>query len=125
MRRITHFAKDRITFGVTQDGYGIHFWAEGLFGDTNLHGIGPRAFGGVEYHWPKRPAWERETSDGNPLCWITGRRCWHDGSSLQASEKYIPMFRACNENMNFDPLFQSLERQLLEIMSEANKQQDA
>lgn len=53
--------------------------------------------GGVEYHWKahNRPDYFR--TDETPKhtdCKITGGECWHDGTSLWASEYWFPGMNA-------------------------------
>lgn len=51
---------------------------------------GSRYYGGIEQHWPRPPSWATDTLPTQTNCWIIGGDCWHDGSSLQASEYWIP-----------------------------------
>jgi hypothetical protein len=45
--------------------------------------------GGVEYHHRAAPDYMKEQSHEH--CWILGGPCWHDGTSLWASEHWIPL----------------------------------
>lgn len=118
-KRIMMFGKDRFIFAVTSRDYAVHFWCERVLDDPNTPSGGEfqRSFGGIEYHWPMSPKWGKREPDHN-RCWITGKPCWHDGSSLQASEVYIPMFRMCNETGDFEPLWNKLERSLDELIKD-------
>ena len=66
--------------------------------------------GGIEIHSPK-PLYQGH-GDGKPdqeRCWLLKAPCWHDGSSLQASEVWIPKLRWCNEDGDYERLWRSLE----------------
>jgi hypothetical protein len=114
IKQIMRFGGERIIFGVTRDGFGVHFWVEGRFSDS------ARLFGGVEFHWPNRPSWERCDNEGNRMCWLTKQQCWHDGSSLMAEERFIPVFRDCNESGDFRPLWFRLEAALNDMIEDAS-----
>lgn len=70
--------------------------------------FGERYWGGVEIHSKKQmyEFSEKPTSDN---CWILGCQCWSDGSSLMASERYIPEWEFCQRIGDFESLWLSLE----------------
>lgn len=55
--------------------------------------------GGVEYHH-RAPAsyMGADYSCTDDHCWVLGGKCWFDGTSLWASEHWIPMLRSCGED---------------------------
>lgn len=53
--------------------------------------------GGIEEHHRSRvPYMDEKPSHDN--CWILNGPCWHDGSSLYASEVLIPIFESGGES---------------------------
>ena len=66
--------------------------------------------GGLEVHYRAPPSYMRDQS---PLekCHLLGGPCWADGSSLQASEIWIPRWkRSPNDH---EAMFAALERELI------------
>lgn len=66
---------------------GIHVWAQWHVSDWS----GDNWLGGIEGH---SPISQSAYDDGKPSqqhCWLIGKPCWHDGSSLQFSEQISPM----------------------------------
>ena len=54
--------------------------------------------GGVEFHYRAPTDWMRQDySCTHDRCWILGGKCWHDGTSLWASEHWIPMLERSGE----------------------------
>lgn len=68
---------------------------------------GERYWGGVEIH-SKKALYDNQMSISKN-CWILGCECWHDGSSLMASERYIPEWEFCQRIGDFESLWLSLE----------------
>lgn len=69
--------------------------------------FGERYWGGVEIH-SMTPLY----SAGEPTsenCWILGCECWSDGSSMLATEQYIPKWEFCQRIGDFESLWLSLE----------------
>lgn len=50
-----------------------------------------RWIGGIEVHWPTTPEWAAAEKPHHEHCWVLGKPCWHDGSSLQFSEQIAPV----------------------------------
>jgi len=48
--------------------------------------------GGIEIHWRNRPDWMDRSEPDHEHCWLLNGPCWHDGSSLQATEYWIPLW---------------------------------
>lgn len=50
--------------------------------------------GGIEIHYRQPPSYMRNDAPSQDRCWLLQGPCWHDGSSLQVSESWIPRWRA-------------------------------
>lgn len=53
--------------------------------------------GGLEVHYSVPPDYMRDKAPHHEHCWILGGKCWHDGSSLYASEVLIPLLERDGE----------------------------
>ena len=53
--------------------------------------------GGVEFHYRAAPEYMESDEPSHDQCWILGGRCWHDGTSLWASEYWIPLLQSGGE----------------------------
>lgn len=100
---------------VVRGGRENHFW--GLIG--NRGGIHVHAWesssswrderwmGGIERHSATRRDYDSE-SPSHDHCWLIGKPCWHDGSSLQFSEQVAPYLpqpgRSFEDNDHLDVL---------------------
>lgn len=70
--------------------------------------FGKRYWGGIEIHSKKQMYdWSEQPTSDN--CWILGCQCWSDGSSLMATERYIPEWEFCERTGDFESLWLSLE----------------
>lgn len=70
--------------------------------------FGERYWGGIEIHSKKQMYdWSEQPTSDN--CWILGCQCWSDGSSLMATERYIPEWEFCERTGDFESLWLSLE----------------
>lgn len=63
--------------------------------------------GGVEYHMRAAPAYSEKAAPDHENCWLIGCPCWHDGSSLYATEVLIPLL----ERSGDDAVWNQLERE--------------
>lgn len=55
--------------------------------------------GGVEYHYRHPTEYMGDDySCTHEHCWMLSGKCWHDGTSLWASEHWIPMFKSLGES---------------------------
>jgi len=66
-------------------------------GGVHIHGFRcgyddyqPEWLGGIEYHWATAPDYMDAEKPSHEHCWLLGKPCWHDGSSLQFSEQIAP-----------------------------------
>lgn len=55
---------------------------------------GRRYSGGIELHYRTPPDYMRDQAPASKACWLIGGPCWHDGSSLQADERWIPLWQS-------------------------------
>lgn len=106
-------------FRQRMSGLGVeHIWTTlGAEGATHLHieeypkeyaeKYGERHMGGIEIHYREAPHYMRNDAPSQDVCWILKAPCWHDGSSLQASEKWIPIWE--NDQYNHAGMFKLLE----------------
>ena len=62
---------------------------------------------GFEYHWKRhsKPDYFKDEDEApHNDCTITGGECWHDGTSLWASEHWMPLYRAIGPEATFEHL---------------------
>lgn len=77
--------------------------------DENKTSFG-RFYGGLECHYRKRPDYVRdETPPDHENCWLIHAPCWHDGTSLYASEVIIPYWQG--EPGNNERMFKFIKRE--------------
>ena len=89
-KQYTHYfvPRERHEFAVAHNGTGLHFWCERM---PDVTGFTEREwFGGIEVHWSNCPPWATDRGPDHEHCWVLDGPCWHDGSSLQAEEIWIP-----------------------------------
>lgn len=76
-----------------------HEWSLiGRHGGLHLHISGYKPLygeeiewsGGIEIHYRVPPEFRQNDAPDHDDCWLLHGPCWHDGSSLQASEIWIP-----------------------------------
>ena len=63
---------------------------------------------GIEYHH-KNPPYNIHDAPSQNHCWILESPCWHDGSSLYASEVFVPLWK--NDPHDHKRMFEKLERE--------------
>ena len=85
-----------------EDGQPTHQWSiKDERGGIHIHAwlsqptasFGTEWMGGIECHWaepPKDSGWFDKNKPSQRHCWLLGGPCWHDGSSLQFSERVAP-----------------------------------
>lgn len=78
-----------------------HSWTVlGAFGAVHFHVLDcgkakatpDRYSGGIEIHYRNLPPGRADIPPTHDQCWLLKAPCWHDGSSLQAEETWIPMW---------------------------------
>lgn len=81
----------------------MHFHVTDM-GENFKHG--DRYSGGLEVHYRTPPDYMSENAPSQDKCWLLGCPCWHDGTSLYASEFLIPFWRAAPDD--HDRMFKCL-----------------
>lgn len=104
----------RYMFAVACEVAGVHFWVE----ETGLESGQFRYIGGVENHYATPPDYMKNDPCSNEFCWLLGKPCWHDGSSLLAEDKYIPIWASRTEDGAKGIIFNMLENHLYGIIKE-------
>lgn len=89
----------------------IHVWIQ----DTKKEGV-DRYYGGIEIHRASPPDYAPSVTPSNDYCWALGKPCWHDGSSLWASEYWIPLWD--NGFTPHDHMLRRIEGELLSRLRE-------
>jgi|SRR5581483_1880112 len=96
-----------------EDGYEKRWILVGREGAVDFHvsherpeiahlGLGP--IGGIEEHHRTPPDYMQADKPSHDHCWILNGKCWHDGSSLYASEVLIPRCLGQSDADVFDVL---------------------
>ncbi len=49
-----------------------------------------RYSGGIEIHYRQPPEYMENDAPSQDRCWLLKAPCWHDGSSMQVTDKWIP-----------------------------------
>lgn len=96
-------------------GSGRHVWqVVGPVGAVHFHASMPvgqmhEAACGLEFHHTRASGVHPDEAPHFTRCEITGEPCWHDGTSLYASETLWPKIKPCLESGNHDAVFTLLE----------------
>jgi hypothetical protein len=69
---------------------GVHVWAQRV-SEKAAQISGTRYYGGIEVHRATPAEYDDPAKPSHDECWLIGKPCWHDGSSLQFSEQVLPM----------------------------------
>ena len=108
-------AQRRHTWSVVGELMALHFWVR----DFGVDEIGCQYSGGLEVHYKSAPPYMKDDEPSNEHCWLLEGPCWHDGSSLVAEEKWIPMWLSDPEDQ--DGILARLSRELDEREREAKE----
>lgn len=97
----------------------MHYIVAGKDGSIDFHVftsdfMGDRV-GGVEFHHRHAPYYMDATKPSHKSCWamLDKGPCWHDGTSLWASEYWIPLL----DNAGEEAVFSALEREYVKHFS--------
>lgn len=63
------------------------------YGETDEKKLGERYSGGIEIHYRQPPDYMKDEAPSNDNCWLLKAPCWHDGSSMQVTDTWIPRWR--------------------------------
>ncbi len=81
------------------------------YGEDRSQHFVDRYSGGVEYHWRYPPAHAPHKAPDHTDCPYVHGVCWHDGTSMYASDYYVPMIEnAGSIDSVHEMIFLSLER---------------
>ena len=80
---------------------GIHFHF------TETESDSPRA--GLEFHHTRSANMKNDVAPDHINCFLTGEPCWHDGTSLYATEDLLPQIRPMLRGGNHKDIFTLLE----------------
>jgi hypothetical protein len=72
----------------------------------------PRYSGGIEIHYRTPPDYMKGDAPSQTECWILHAPCWHDGSSLQAVDTWIPLWLSAPND--HDHMFRCLKAEYME-----------
>ena len=64
---------------------------------------------GLEIHYFEAPAYMRDRAPSQMKCVLTGSRCWHDGTSLYATETLWPIIQPMLRSGDHETIFHVLE----------------
>ncbi len=79
-------------------------------GEAHKQRGGVRYSGGIEIHWRSPPEYMQDQPPSQDECWLLHCPCWHDGSSLQVEEFWIPQWLASLND--HDAMFALLESRM-------------
>lgn len=103
----------------------VHCWTcVGPLGGVHLHvrdcmpgDDWTRFLGGLEFHYRTPPGYLAKDPPSHEKCWLIDAPCWHDGTSLYASETLIPFWRADPDN--HERMFARLAKEYPRLAPEA------
>lgn len=114
---MSRFAGHKYTFTPAPWGNARHCWElRGPEGGIHFHasiskdGAYPPACG-LEIHRSAPARFQQGEAPDHIDCPVTGGRCWHDGTSLYASETLWPMFEGWLRLGDHAAVFSALERE--------------
>lgn len=82
---------------------GVHFHV------SMTDGYGDTA--GLEFHFMAPPSGMENDAPSQLKCWLLNCPCWHDGTSLYASETLWPMIKPMLANGDHDTIFRFLQQE--------------
>ena len=88
--------------------------------DFHFSGVGYDVSAGLEMHYLERPSYMEGQEPFSENCWLTGCRCWSDGTSLYATEYLYPMFKERGVEAFWPVLEKEYEERLKYAFGEAS-----
>lgn len=67
---------------------------------------------GLECHWHNPPSYMKDDAPVHFNCDLTGGRCWHDRTSLYATETLWPIIKAMLQSQDHEAVFRLLEGEI-------------
>lgn len=89
----------------------VHFHVSDC-GKENGEKYGQRYSGGLEIHYREPPSYMADHAPSQNRCWVLKCPCWHDGTSLYASERVIPFWLSAPDD--HERIFRFLEHEYME-----------
>lgn len=86
----------------------IHFWVTDHGEEYSQKYDVERYSGGLEIHYRHPPDYMAGDAPSQERCWLLNAPCWHDGTSLYASESLIPRWLI---DQSHDAIKRMLERE--------------
>lgn len=83
-----HLARRHVWTCIGRHG-AMHFHVSDM-GEEFEKNHGQRYSGGLETHYREPPDYMADHCPSQDKCWLLNQPCWHDGTSLYASETLIP-----------------------------------
>lgn len=80
---------------------------------------------GLEFHHSARARYSCDEAPHHTQCPLIGEPCWHDGTSLYASETIWPMVQPMLRNGDHEAVFRILEHEYTRHFSRLREDQDA
>lgn len=114
---MTKYRHHKYTFTVPYEGSVRHQWELiGPRGGVHLFAIisdrHSDPVGGLETHWMLEPPdYMSESAPSQMRCWLLNCPCWHDGTSLYASETLWPIVEPMLRAGDHKSVFRLLERE--------------
>lgn len=110
---MNRYAHHKYTWTKPYSGSVRHSWELiGSKGGVQFHVTVSKEYGdcaGLEFHYLTPPDYMRDTAPSQVHCWLLKTHCWHDGTSLYASENLWPIIKVYLQNHNHDAIFLLLE----------------
>jgi hypothetical protein len=79
---------------------------------------------GLEIHYSSPPDYMRGEAPTHVKCWLNGGPCWHDGTSLYASEHLWPIIECYLKGGEHEKIFAVLEREADDRFGFTNSSED-
>lgn len=114
---MARFAGHKYTLQINPWGSASHRWElRGPDGGIHFHVTIQKdakypPYSGLEIHRCAPAEYQKGDAPHHLDCPVTGGRCWHDGTSLYATETLWPMFSVWLADGDHDSIFRRLERE--------------
>jgi len=104
--------------------YVRHSWElVGPTGGIHFHVADDTA--GLEIHYTSPPDYMKGTAPHQTKCWLLNCPCWHDGTSLYATDTLWPMIKSYLKAGDHEKIFKILEREADERFGFTCTEEDA
>lgn len=69
---------------------------------------------GLEMHYRNPPAYMGDCAPSHNRCFLLEGPCWHDGTSMYAQERFVPLFLDGDEDAIFSEMIRWVDGRLAE-----------